>query len=89
MCYFRKHATAAPAESGGTIHNILQDRASTRIPLQAQTLHVYGSGTLDVCTRLLLPAGILVVVLGVVLNARAVAYEQRTCMVRSRPNRQG
>ena len=36
---FRKHTTSAPAELGGEIHNISQNRAHT------PKSHVYGSGT--------------------------------------------
>ena len=35
-------ATSAPAELGGEMHNFSRNRASTKVPLQAQKLHVYG-----------------------------------------------
>ena len=44
-CYFREHATSVPAECGGGIHNISRNRARTQVLLQAQKLHIYGSGT--------------------------------------------
>ena len=44
-CDFRAHATSAPAELGGEIHNVSHNRACTQVLLQARKLHVYGSGT--------------------------------------------
>ena len=44
-CDFCEHATSAPAELGREIHNVSRNRA-TKVLLQAQKLHVYGSGTL-------------------------------------------
>lgn len=44
-CYCRKHATSTAAEFGGEIHNVSRKRARRQVLLQAQTLHVYGSGT--------------------------------------------
>ena len=44
-CYFRKHATSAPEEFGGEIHNGSRNRAHTQVLPQAQEFHVYGSGT--------------------------------------------
>ena len=44
-CDFGEHATSAPAELGGEIHNVSRNRARTRVLLQARKLHVYGSGT--------------------------------------------
>ena len=44
-CEFREHATSAPAELGGEIHNVSRNRARTQVLLQARKLHVYGSGT--------------------------------------------
>ena len=41
----REHATSAPAELGGKIHNVSRNRARTQVPLQARKLHVYGRGT--------------------------------------------
>ena len=39
-----QHATSAPAENGGGMHNVSRNRARTQVPLQARKLHVYGSG---------------------------------------------
>ena len=43
-CYFRKHVTFAAAELGGEIRNASRNRAPMQVILQAQKLHVYGSG---------------------------------------------
>ena len=40
-CYFREHATSAPAELGGKFHNVSRNRARTQVLLQAQKLHVF------------------------------------------------
>ena len=45
ICYFREHATSAPAELGGGIHNVSRTRASAQALPQAQKLHVHGRGT--------------------------------------------
>ena len=50
-CHFREHATSAPAELGGDIHKVSQNRAHTLVLLQARKLHVYGSGTLGAFCR--------------------------------------
>ena len=50
-CYFRKYTTSAAAELGGKIHNVSGNRARTQVLLQAQKLHVYGSGTCLVPSR--------------------------------------
>ena len=44
-CHFRKHDTYAAAEFGREIHNVSRNRARPQVPLQAQKLHPYGSGT--------------------------------------------
>ena len=44
-CDFREHATSAPAELGGEIHDVLRNRALIKVLLQAHKLDVYGSGT--------------------------------------------
>ena len=41
------HATSAPAEPGGQIHNVSRYRAHTQVLPQAQKLHVYGGGKFD------------------------------------------
>ena len=53
-CDFREHATSAPAELGGTIHNVSPNRTRAQVVLQARKLHVKGSGVSGafwVCTR--------------------------------------
>ena len=44
-CHFGEHATSAPAELAGEIHNVSQNRARTQVLPHARKLHVYGSGT--------------------------------------------
>ena len=43
-CDFSGHATSAPAELGGEIHNVSRSRARMQVPLQAEKWHVSGSG---------------------------------------------
>ena len=44
-CDIGEQATSTAAGVGKGIHNVLQNRARTQVPLQAQKLHVHGSGT--------------------------------------------
>ena len=45
MPLLRKRATSAAAELAGEIHHVSRNRAFTKVLLQAQKLHVYGSIT--------------------------------------------
>ena len=73
---FGEHATSAPAELGGKIHNVSRNRARTQVLPQARKLHVYGSGTLgpsgDRRYMILLVLLLLVVVVLVVVVVVAV-----------------
>ena len=50
-CDFREHATSAPAELGGEIHNVSRNRAHTQVLLRARKSHLCGSGTFGAFRR--------------------------------------
>ena len=76
-CDFREHATSAPAELGGEIHNVSRNRARAQVLLQARKLHVYGSGTFGAFWRNTAGVGGAIAFLPLISRRRG-EYESRS-----------